>query len=60
VHGGTQGRLVREGYRSYRTNIDFLDPEKLYGSSSYIDVLQQLKHCLDPDAVISPGRYIPE
>lgn len=57
---GLRKRLCHEGYRPYRTNTNFFDSEKLYRSAGYIDVLQQLKRYFDPDAVISPGRYIPD
>jgi len=57
-------RLHREfaarGFFPYRTAIDRQDPAVLYGDPVYIDLLKQLRRTLDPNGVLSSGRYLPD
>ena len=51
--------LIRAGYVPYRTSIQGY--RKLAAEPSvFWGVAKQIKAVLDPDGVISPGRYIPE
>lgn len=53
-------RFENTGYFSYRSDVDHMDPGVLYRSPEYIAVLRRLKQALDPDGIISPGRYVPD
>jgi 4-cresol dehydrogenase (hydroxylating) len=48
-----------EGFYPYRTDIDHMAPDELYGPGPDQDVLRELKRALDPCDVIAPGRYLP-
>ncbi len=53
-----QKTLNHQGHISYRTNINDMD---LYlEKGPYMDVLRSIKDSFDPNAIISPGRYLPE
>lgn len=51
-------KLIKEGHAPYRTNIKNM--ELYFNKDSYYDTLLSLKKALDPDNIISPGRYLPE
>jgi len=48
--------LARHGYHSYRLGIDSMNA--MGADSTYSDFLQDVKHLLDPDGILAPGRYI--
>ena len=49
--------LNNEGYFPYRLGIQSMG--QMHGASGYNTVLRRLKHALDPNGIISPGRYDP-
>jgi 4-cresol dehydrogenase (hydroxylating) len=49
--------LAREGYHPYRLSIGSM--EAMDGDVAYRDVLRSIKNSLDPNGVLSPGRYVP-
>jgi 4-cresol dehydrogenase (hydroxylating) len=49
--------LNSEGYYPYRLGIQSMD--QMCGASGYNDVLRRIKEALDPNQIISPGRYEP-
>jgi 4-cresol dehydrogenase (hydroxylating) len=51
-------QLAREGYHSYRLSVGAMGA--MAGNSTYQEVLEALKVCLDPKGILAPGRYIPQ
>jgi 4-cresol dehydrogenase (hydroxylating) len=49
--------LNREGYFPYRLGIQSMD--QMQGDSGYNSLLRTLKDSLDPNGILSPGRYEP-
>ena len=49
------GELNSGGYFPYRLGIQSMD--QMHGASGYNAVLRRLKDALDPNGIISPGRY---
>jgi FAD/FMN-containing dehydrogenase len=47
---------VRAGYPQYRTSLIYMD-RILQASGQYHDFVNRLKSVLDPQNVLSPGRY---
>ena len=47
--------LNADGYFPYRLGIQSMD--QMHGASGYNTVLRRLKQALDPNGIISPGRY---
>lgn len=47
----------KEGFVPYRLGIDHMD--LAINSSTYWKAVLSIKKCLDPDNIISPGRYCP-
>lgn len=50
--------LLQQGYFPYRLDIHMMQFMTAYSSQQYEQLLQQLKHTLDKDNILSPGRYI--
>ena len=50
-------RMAEQGYHSYRFSIGGMNAMK--GNSSYTDLLLRLRKTLDPNGIVSPGRYLP-
>uniref|UniRef100_Q026P1 FAD linked oxidase domain protein n=1 Tax=Solibacter usitatus (strain Ellin6076) TaxID=234267 RepID=Q026P1_SOLUE len=48
--------LAAQGYYSYRLSIAGMS--SLGESGTYQDLLSSLKHLLDPNQILSPGRYV--
>jgi 4-cresol dehydrogenase (hydroxylating) len=51
------GRLWSAGYYSYRLGIQSM--QEMSGNNGFNRVLQSLKGALDPNGILSPGRYQP-
>jgi len=51
-------RLAASGYYSYRLSVGAMSTMNQPGT--YTDLLQGIKRTLDPNAILAPGRYIPE
>jgi 4-cresol dehydrogenase (hydroxylating) len=49
-------RLAEEGYHSYRLSIQAMSA--MDGSPAYTDLLHKIKRAVDPNDVLSPGRYL--
>ena len=49
-------RLAREGYHSYRLSVGAMCA--MGADGEYHQVLSAIKHCLDPNGVLAPGRYL--
>jgi 4-cresol dehydrogenase (hydroxylating) len=49
--------LARHGYHSYRLTVNSMTA--MGESGAYIELLQKIKHTLDPGGVLAPGRYLP-
>jgi 4-cresol dehydrogenase (hydroxylating) len=49
-------RLAENGYHSYRLSIDAM--QAMNGSAAYTDFLRQIKDTVDPNGILSPGRYV--
>jgi 4-cresol dehydrogenase (hydroxylating) len=49
-------RLARDGYHSYRLSVGAMSA--MGETGVYHDVLRSLKIALDPNGVLSPGRYV--
>ena len=49
--------MAEQGYHSYRFSIGGMNAMK--GNSSYTDLLLRLRRTLDPNGIVSPGRYVP-
>src|SRR3546814_13254346 len=50
--------MMRAGFPPYRVSPPFL-PYLAQGSETYWDVVAGMKRLLDPDDILSPGRYRP-
>ena len=50
--------LAREGYYSYRLGIQSMDTA--VRQDEYAALLGSLKQTLDPNGILSPGRYVPD
>jgi 4-cresol dehydrogenase (hydroxylating) len=50
-------RLSGSGYQSYRLGIQSMD--EMSGDNGYNRLLRQFKQAVDPNAILSPGRYEP-
>jgi 4-cresol dehydrogenase (hydroxylating) len=50
--------LIAKGYIPYRTGLRGM-PKLVQPGDVFWDVASQIKHALDPDDIISRGRYIP-
>ena len=49
-------RLAAEGFYSYRLSTASM--AAACGEGAYADVLRDIKMCLDPNGILSPGRYV--
>jgi len=49
--------LAKQGYYPYRLGVQSMD--RMNGPSGYNTVLRRIKDALDPNGIISPGRYEP-
>jgi len=56
-HDHLLSELNRQGYFPYRLGIQSMN--QMHGDSGYNETLQRLKNALDPNGIISPGRYDP-
>jgi 4-cresol dehydrogenase (hydroxylating) len=57
-HHAIVDATLAAGYPPARMAIDgmgLLDP----AGDSYWQLVRRLKHCLDPDGILAPGRYLP-
>jgi 4-cresol dehydrogenase (hydroxylating) len=50
--------LARNGYYSYRLSTRSMSTISQPGS--YTDLLRTIKNTIDPNGILSPGRYVPE
>jgi len=50
--------FAREGYYSYRLAVTSMAAMGEVGA--YHELLQRIKHALDPGEILAPGRYIPD
>ena len=50
--------MAREGYYSYRLGIQSMDAAVRH--DEYGGLLASLKQTLDPNGILSPGRYVPD
>ncbi|NUS73783.1 MAG: FAD-binding oxidoreductase [Corynebacteriales bacterium] len=50
----TQQKLARAGFRPTRTSVD-----NMFYTSGHSDMTMALKQAIDPEGIISPGRYVP-
>jgi 4-cresol dehydrogenase (hydroxylating) len=48
--------LAEQGYYSYRLGVQGM--EQMNGGKGYNLLLKAIKACIDPNNVLSPGRYI--
>lgn len=52
-------RMLAAGFYPYRLDIQMMQTLLNNSEAGYNQLLTQLKQCLDPDKLLSPGRYIP-
>lgn len=57
-HDELLDKLIQTGYIPYRCGIQAMG-QLTSESSAFWDVTRQLKQTLDPQGILSPGRYIP-
>jgi 4-cresol dehydrogenase (hydroxylating) len=57
-HNELQENLEREGYYPYRLGIASMGMQS--GRGAYSTLLDSLKHALDPQGILAPGRYVPK
>jgi len=50
--------LAESGYYPYRLGIHAMDSTLNRSDNNYNDLLRKIKQAIDPDNIISPGRYI--
>jgi 4-cresol dehydrogenase (hydroxylating) len=50
--------LASAGYYSYRLSIGSMSA--MSRPDAYMDLLQNIKQTIDPNRILSPGRYVPE
>jgi 4-cresol dehydrogenase (hydroxylating) len=50
-------RLALQGYYSYRLSVGAMS--SMGEPGTYHKVLESLKRTLDPNGILSPGRYVP-
>lgn len=53
-------QMFQQGFYPYRVDVDMMKVLNVTGDASYLELLQRLKCCLDPDGILAPGRYIAE
>lgn len=52
-------RAIESGFHPYRLGIQSMPDQLPQRNFSYWDLVSQLKQALDPEHIISPGRYCP-
>jgi len=57
-YDAVMGSLMKSGYIPYRVNVGGMHKLHTPGDTFW-QTAQNLKHALDPGAIIAPGRYIP-